>query len=278
MTTEVTTYQPQNELQADMEYARVVSTGAMLPTQYRGKPADILIAMGLGRAMGLSPAESLYRIHVIQGRPTASAELIAANVRKAGHILRVKGDETSARAVIIRNDDPDFEFESDWNLDRAKRLGLADRDGWKRQPGTMMRWRAITEVARLACPEALYGVAYVREELDDLPVQPAQRVSAADFAPKADPVVVEHLAEIVEEERADTKPEDEWPNQLTDGTRKRMFALFNKHGITDRDEQIAGIQRIIGRPIQSRSELTEHEAQTVIRSVEAHFAQQVQGG
>jgi hypothetical protein len=277
MTAELTTYQPQNELQADMEYARVVSSGAMLPTQYRGKPADILIAMGLGRAMGLSPAESLYRIHVIQGRPTASAELIAANVRKAGHILRVKGDETSARAVIIRSDDPEFEFESTWNLDRAKRLGLSDKDGWKKQPGTMMRWRAITEVARLACPEALYGVAYVREELDDLPRETTHRVSAADFAPQPDPVVTEHLAEIVEEERADTKPEqpgDKWPNQLTDATRKRMFAVFNKHGITDRDEQIAGIVRIIGRPIQSRSELTEDEAQSVTRAVEAHFAQQ----
>ena len=268
-----------NDLAADMEYAKVVSVGAMLPAQYRGKPADILIAMGLGRAMGLSPAESLYRIHVIQGRPTASAELIAANVRKAGHILRVKGDETSARAVIIRSDDPDFEFESVWDLTRAKRLGLSDKDGWKKQPGTMMRWRAITEVARLACPEALYGVAYVREELEDESRTSVAAPTAAAFGaptinPAADagPAINEdvHDAEVVE----DDQPSEDWPNDLTDSTRKRMFAVFNKHGIKDRDEQIAGIRRIIGRDIQSRSELTEDEAQRVTLSVEAHFAAQ----
>ncbi|HET6916183.1 MAG TPA: hypothetical protein VFH56_08850 [Acidimicrobiales bacterium] len=47
---------------------------------------------------------------------------------------------------------------------------------------------------------------------------------------------------------------------LTDKTRKRLFALFNERGITDRDEQIRGISHIIGRPIASRSELTEADA------------------
>jgi hypothetical protein len=251
-----------------MEYARVVSTGAMLPAQYRGKPADILIAMGLGRAMGLSPAESLYRIHVIQGRPTASAELIAANVRKAGHVLRVKGDETSARAVIIRSDDPDFEFESVWNLDRAKRLGLADKDGWKKQPGTMMRWRAITEVARLACPEALYGVSYVREEIEDEPRETSvHRVTAADFnvAPDVGPTI---NAEIIDEERADTQPE----TPMTAKTRGHMFALFNELGISE-DDQRAGIAHIVGHPIQSRSELTETEAQQVVNRLKVKKAE-----
>lgn len=266
MTTEVVTYQPQTELQSDMEYARVVSSGAMLPTQYRGKPADILIAMGLGRAMGLSPAESLYRIHVIQGRPTASAELIAANVRKAGHILRVKGDETSARAVIIRSDDPDFEFDSVWNLDRAKKLGLSDKDGWKKQPGTMMRWRAITEVARLACPEALYGVTYVREELDDLPTETTvTRVTASDFgAAPAD--VVE--SEAVAEERADTQPAE----PMTAKTRGHMFALFNELGIGE-DDQRAGIARIVGHPIESRGDLTESEAAQVVNRLKVKKAE-----
>ena len=188
--TELVHHQTSSDLSEQMDYARAISSASMLPQQYRGKPADILIATGLGRAMGLSPAESLYRIHVIQGRPTASAELIAANVRKAGHVLRVKGDEQQARAVIIRHDDPGFEFESVWDLERAKRLGLTDKDGWRKQPGTMMRWRAITEVARLACPEALYGVAYVREEIEDEQRSTPARVSVLDFT-KTDAGTVE---------------------------------------------------------------------------------------
>ena len=109
--------------------------------------------MGLGASMGLSPAESLYRIHVIQGRPTASAELIAANVRRAGHRLRVTGDDIKAIASVWRSDDPEFEFRVEWNLARAQKMGLGAKENWRNQPGTMLKWRAITEVARLACPK-----------------------------------------------------------------------------------------------------------------------------
>lgn len=285
------------ELAQDVEYAKLVSAGAMLPQQYRGKPADILIAIGLGRAMGLSAAESLYRINVIQGRPTASAELVAANVRRAGHVLRVKGDETQARAVIIRSDDPDFEFESVWNLDRAKQMGLLDKDGWKKQPGTMMRWRAVTEVARLACPEALYGVAYVREEIeDDNPAPaPTQRVSAADFmasaAPAAEPAVE---GEVITEETGDRPassepssrssalpkgpPTDPKKNHLavmiTEPQRRAMFAAFTAAGFGSdarsaegRAARLGYIGQVLGRDVDSTGDLTKAEASTVLEAL-----------
>lgn len=153
-------------LRDQMDYARAVSVANMLPESYRGKPADIMLAVGLGSSMGLSPAESLYRISVIKGKPTASAELIAANVRKAGHRLRVQGDETTCTATVLRNDDPDYEFAVTRDLQWAQRMGLADQPNYKKQPGTMLQWRAITAVARLACPEALYGVQYTADEVD----------------------------------------------------------------------------------------------------------------
>jgi hypothetical protein len=283
--TDIVQHNGSNELAADMAYAKVVSSGAMLPAQYRGKPADILIAMGLGRAMGLSPAESLYRIHVIQGRPTASAELIAANVRKAGHILRVKGDETSARAVIIRSDDPDFEFESTWNLDRAKRLGLAGKDGWQKQPGTMMRWRAITEVARLACPEALYGVAYVAEEIDDAPRQGAPaRVTADDFLTQSQPAehVVPDDVEPVTAPPGEDVQDAEVVDELVDPRlTRRMFAAFTAAGFTEdarseagRTRRLTYISQIIGRDIASSKELTGPEVAKVVDALEQDAQEQ----
>lgn len=165
--------QPANTLADEMDYAKAISSAALLPDNYRNKPADIMLAVGLGRSMGLSPAESLYRIAVIKGKPTASAELIASNVRKAGHILRVNVDEAGVRvqAVIIRADDPDFEHKVVRDMDWAKSMGLAANDNYKKQALTMLQWRAITAVARLACPEALYGVAYTSDELEDAPVQ-----------------------------------------------------------------------------------------------------------
>lgn len=182
-----------------MDYARAVSTAAMLPDTYRGKPADIMLAVGLGQSMGLSPAESLYRIAVIKGKPTASAELIAANVRKAGHRLRVQTDEAGHRvkATIIRADDPEFEHSVVRDLAWAKTMGLADQPNYKKQPLTMLQWRAITAVARLACPEALYGVSYTPDELGDIGEQRRGSTLAAALEP--DPEVVAEVDEIVEE-------------------------------------------------------------------------------
>ena len=130
-----------------------------------------MIAIGLGQAMGLSPAESLYRISVIQGKPTASAELIASNIRKAGHILRVEVDEQNMRvtATVYRADDPEFPHTVTRDMNWAKQMGLVNKDNYKKQPLTMLQWRAISGVGRLACPEALYGVQYIPDELGDMP-------------------------------------------------------------------------------------------------------------
>jgi hypothetical protein len=150
-----------------MQYAQMLSKGSLVPRDYRGNPANVLIAMSFGQSMGLSPAESLYRITVIQGRPTASSELIAANVRRAGHRLHIiKDDKTlTATCEIRRADDPDFPFRATWDMAKAKQAGLAGKDNWRKYPMAMLKARAITECAREACSEALYGCVYTAEEM-----------------------------------------------------------------------------------------------------------------
>lgn len=171
-------------------YAKELAHGSLVPQAYREQPANILLAMDFGASMGLTPAESLYRISVIQGKPTAGAELIASNVRKAGHRLRVEKDEgrMSATATIYRADDPEFPFSVTRDMEWAKGMGLASKDNYKRQPLTMLTWRAITACAREACPEALYGVAYTPDEMFDF----------APEAPRAEPVSVAAEVERVE--------------------------------------------------------------------------------
>lgn len=199
---EITRYEL-GSLTEQMDYAKAVSTGDLLPAAYRGKPANVMIAVGLGASMGLSPMESIYRIDVIQGTPTAGAELIASNVRRAGHTLRLEVNEEppAARCVIIRADDPEHEHVVVRNLAWAKRMGLDGKANYKSQPATMLGWRAVTACARQACPEALYGVAYTSDELRDIPRERADapRTSAADFGPAepADDDVTD--AEIVDE-------------------------------------------------------------------------------
>ena len=157
-------------LQEQITYANAVAKAGIIPQAYRGKPADIIVAMGFGQSMGLSPAESLYRINVIQGKPTMSAELIAAQVRKAGHKLRIAKDEAnlSVTATIVRADDPEYPISVTRDKTWAAQMGLTGKDNYKKQPLTMLTWRAITACAREACSEALFGVAYTPDEMHDL--------------------------------------------------------------------------------------------------------------
>lgn len=198
---EIVRHEPQQLSIADqLQFSEIVTQGDMVPKTYAGKPANALIAIGLGQAMGLSPAESLYRIDVIQGKPTASAELIASNIRKAGHILRVEVDEqnTSVRATVYRADDPEFPHTVTRDMNWAKQMGLVNKDNYKKQPLTMLQWRAISGVGRLACPEALYGVQYIPDELGDMPgTQRPSRVAQ----PAAESVVQEPQFESITAEQ-----------------------------------------------------------------------------
>lgn len=148
-----------------IRYAQALASADLLPAAYRRKPANVLLAMEYGQALGLDTITAIQSVHVIDGKPTASAQLIGALVRRAGHKLRITGDDTQAVAEIVRSDDPDYVFRSVWTLDRAQRAGLVGKGVWRQYPSAMLKARAITEVARDACPEALAGVAYTPEEL-----------------------------------------------------------------------------------------------------------------
>lgn len=169
----------QASLPAKIEYARELANSGLLPAAYRRQPANVLYAVEYGDMLGLSPMAAITGVHIIEGKPSASAGLISALVRRAGHKLRVRGDDKQAVAQIIRSDDPGFTYEAKWTLDRAVTANLCtlkngkpfarDSKGrplaWEKYPAAMLKARAITEVARDACEEALFGLHYTPEEL-----------------------------------------------------------------------------------------------------------------
>lgn len=171
-----------------ISYAKALADSGLLPSQYRRQPANLLYAIEYGEMLDLPPMAAITGIHVIDGKPTASAGLISALVRRAGHKLRVTGDDQGAVAEIVRRDDPRFTFRAEWTVDRARQAGLLDKKGdtWQRYPAAMLKARAVTEVARDACEEALSGMRYTPEELgvevDEVGV-PARAVVGGDAEP-----------------------------------------------------------------------------------------------
>lgn len=255
MSKELTRSGQGHDLAAVMEWARAASSASIVPDAYRGKPADMMIAAGLGASMGLSPAESLYRIAVIKGKPTASAELIASKVREAGHRLRITGDDTSATCTIIRADDPDYEFTETRDMAWAQRMGLASQAQYQKQPGTMLKNRAITACARLACPEALYGVSYSPDEITESPgFHDAPTVTASEV-----------LAPVVES----TSPAADVADDDQPAARRTLDAIkanADRAGWS-RETVMGQARRIAGRDIESPGDLTSSEAHALLEHV-----------
>lgn len=223
-------------------YAQALAAAELLPAAYRKKPANVLLAMEYGRALGLDTVTAIQQVHIVDGKPTASAQLIGSLVRRAGHRLRVTGDDKHAVAEIVRRDDPEFIFRAEWTIARAQAAGLAGKGTWAKYPDAMLKARAITEVARDACPEALAGVAYTAEEL-----------GAAELSEDFESQAAEHVVEVVQDAAV-----------LDRKAAMRVIAhSLTKCGVVDPEQRRHIINLIIDREIESPDELTDDEAEWV---------------
>jgi hypothetical protein len=204
MSTEIELRQPRPQasaaaIPAKLQYARALADSGLLPAAYRRNPANVLWAVEYGEMLGLPPMAAMTGVHVIEGKPTASAGLISGLVRQAGHKLRVWGTNKSATCEIVRSDDPEHTFSVTWTLRKgpddnpsAEEAVLLGKSVWKQYPASMLKSRAITQCARDACEEVLYGLHYTPEEL------------GAEVDEDGDVVVAEVVHEPV------LTPEQEW--------------------------------------------------------------------
>lgn len=259
MGAELTHNTTQTQLGEQVEWAKLVASSDIIPDSYKGKPANILIATGFGASMGLSQAESLYRISVIKGKPTMSAELIAAQVRKAGHKLRIVKDEehTSVTATIVRSDDPDYPISVTRDMEWAHRMGLdkpsksGKPSNYQTQPMTMLTWRAITAVAREAAPEALFGVAYTPDEMhdmDDVTVSPQREETPTPIAEPVQGEVMEPMARYRD--------------------RQEVSGLLVRGGVTTPEQASEAFKYLLSRDISSTKQLTREEAERLLSDPE----------
>lgn len=254
------------------DIANLYAESTLVPEAFRNKPADIFVAVTLGQSVGISPIQSLSEINVIKGNPTMSASLIAAQVRRAGHKLRIEVDETPgqeyATCTIIRRDDPDHPFVSKRDRAWAQRMGLLNNSNYVKQPATMLKKRAITDCARDACSEALCGIDYTPDEMSDFDEVKAT-VEEHEETTKS-PNVVE--AEIVEE-----KPEQSHKVQLaTQEQRDQILAMLAEAGIRDRMVQINYLKHstIHMPPTYEEAESLIKNRETVIKKASAWVREQ----
>lgn len=155
--------------------AQQIARTEFVPVALRGKPEAVMAAILTGHEVGLPPMASLSKIHVIEGRPTLSAEAMRALVLSLGHELWFEEINNTRATVVGVRAGSTRETRVTWTTDDAKKAGLEGKKNWRSFPRAMLEARATGELCRLIFADVLGGISYTTEEIDDgvLDVEPA---------------------------------------------------------------------------------------------------------
>lgn len=160
--------EPQNiqeakTLSADLFASRLFSS--------YGHPAGVLSTILAGRELGMSAMASLRGFHIIDGKPTLSADLIRALVLRSGKAEYFRCTErTPDRATFITKRKGDPECSLTFTVAEAKiAWSKGDRaweqSGWSRNSADMCVARASAKLARLVYSDIVFNI-YSDAEFD----------------------------------------------------------------------------------------------------------------
>lgn len=155
----------ESEMGHVMKVVRSISRTEFVPRSLRGNDAAILACVLTGRALGLDPMHALRAIHIVDGKPTLSAELMVTLARRAGHSIEGNFSPDSVTCTGKRGDNGNTMVVT-WTTEMAARAGLSDKQNWKKYPEAMLWARAVSQLCRMLFADVLFGVSYTTEELD----------------------------------------------------------------------------------------------------------------
>lgn len=219
--------------------AKALVESEFLPKAVNTPQKAVTIIM-MARELGIGPMEGLSKISVIQGKPTMGAELMKAMVHKKmpKAIIRIaKSDDNECVIEAARPGEEIAKFQ--YTMADAKRMNLAHKDNWIKQPKVMLKWRCISDVCRTVFPDCLSGISHTPEELNpDLSIDENGEIIEIEAKAKAPlieapaPVVIEPAELPIEVAINEAETKDEKQKH-----RKRMYALMKEKGWTKEQVQ-----------------------------------------
>lgn len=243
--------------------AQTLAKSGLVPSHLRTPEAAVAVILQ-GRELGIGAMQALRTIHLIEGRLTLSADLMAALIyhRCGGTALRIV--ERSAKQCIIDYQRPGWEAPArmTWTLAMAQQAGLTGKSNWQKHPDAMLFARCLSAIAHTAFQDVIMGL-YTEDEAEEIAAnEPAERqanvvngtsgsASAADLPPitivsaaSADVAAVATEAE--HRPAPPAPPADDRPLTMTQA--KRLEESLAQAGWQVADVRRAA-QDIYGRPL-----------------------------
>lgn len=158
--------------------AEKIANSTLCPTNFRGKPGDVFIAMQMGHEVGLSPMQAIQNIAVINGKPCLYGDAMLAVVQVHASyewikekFLLDKGAVVGAECIAKRKNHDAHCVQ--FTIDDAKKAGLYGKAGpWTSSPTRMLQMRARAFALRDTFADALRGLNSAEEVQDYIDVTP----------------------------------------------------------------------------------------------------------
>lgn len=167
-------------LTAIQALAESLSGANHLPKHIRSKADMISICMA-GHELGIPAMTALRTIHLIEGRPELSADMMLGLTKRAGYLVRwLESTDRVATIQLVDPRDPQFPHTETFTMQMAVAAGLATKQVWRQYPNAMLRARAASAAVRAYCPEILAS-CYVEGEISDARPEPAP-LTEKDFS------------------------------------------------------------------------------------------------
>lgn len=190
-------FEPRTTSDALALAATLCASGLMPKGASRPEAAFFVIATG--RELGLTALQSLRSIHVVDGKPTMSADLMIALCKRSPQCERFAlAESTSERATYATTRHGEGETRMTFTREDAERAGLAAKDVWRKYPAAMLRARCASALARAVYPDVLLSVYDSdSDELDaqSYAVESAPRSPAPAYVIRPEPLRAEPRAE-----------------------------------------------------------------------------------
>lgn len=157
--------QPQDLRSAEVIAKWIVASG--LYPQFR-TPAAVFAVIMRGKELGLGVTTALAGFHVVEGKPTASADLIrslAARSGKCKYFRLVHSDENYAEWETWHADHPE-PTRYKYTIEEAHQAGLRGGN-WQKRPRDMICKSAASKLARIVYPGETLGL-YEPSEFGDV--------------------------------------------------------------------------------------------------------------
>lgn len=154
-----------------LQFADYLADCDLVPKDFRGKPANCVVAMQWGAELGLKPMQALQNIAVINGRPALWGDAVIGLVRASPlcEWIVETDDGTTSTCKVKRRGEP--EQSRTFSDDDARAAGLLGKQGpWTQYKKRMRQMRARAFALRDVFPDVLRGLP-IAEEVMDIPAE-----------------------------------------------------------------------------------------------------------